>query len=1048
VTAFDPTGPLPAAGVTVLEASAGTGKTYTIAALAARYVAEGMPLDELLAVTFTRAATGELRARIRERLTKTLTALETGTPTDEVDALLLARGDVADQVLNLRLALADFDAATITTTHGFCAEVLGSLGILGDLDPGCAVVEDVDDLRDEVLADLYLRKWRTAAPAIEVADARTVARAAINHPNAPLLPDPGAENRARTRAALATAVRAELEVRKRANNVMTFDDQLERLRAALDEPAVAARLRARFSVVLVDEFQDTDPVQWEVLRRAFVDGAPTAVVLIGDPKQAIYAFRGADVFAYLEAKRAATQIRTLETNWRSDQALIDAHDALLAGRELGDEDIAYASVKACDAHQEPRLTGAPAGAPLRFRVLDRGSPRQELTRMGFAETGSAREFAAQDCANDIARLLGSAARFEGRPVRPGDVAVLVRKTVNAVKVQHWLAERGIPAVLAGAGSVFATPAATDWLRLLEALERPSQTTRARAAVLTAFFGWDGAQVAAADDDAWEDVHGTLHRWARILRGPGVAALLEAITLEHRLAARILGVAGGERLLTDLRHVGQLLHAAARRDALGAPALTSWLRRRVDEGLDDGGDEERTRRLESDDEAVQLLTIHRAKGLEWPVVYVPDLWDAGKPKAKRPAVFHDETGVRRLDVGLEGPDFDAHVEAEALEGRGEDLRLLYVALTRAKAQCVVWWAGAFGAQYAPLTLLVCGRPQTPPDETMRAALEEVAARAPGCVAVELGQGQAAPHYVVDEGEPGLLSVRTWERDIDLLWRRASYSSLTRAAHEAVVASEPEDGGRDDEPPADEEAAAGAAGGPLADMPGGRSVGTAIHRVLEQTDFAAPDLEGALGEALAWWSLDLGDREQVVAGLAAVLRTPLAPLGGVALAGVARTDRLDELEFELPLAGGDQPTGVVRTAALARVLREHGALGAYAERLDELDARVRGFLTGSIDLVVRLADGRWAIADYKTNRLASYGPGALAEEMERQHYGLQALLYAVALHRFLRWRLPGYDPDRDLAGVLYLFVRGMPDAGVWSWRPDGALLDALSEVLDGA
>ena len=263
--------------------------------------------------------------------------------------------------------------------------------------------------------------------------------------------------------------------------------------------------------------------------------------------------------------------------------------------------------------------------------------------------------------------------------------------------------------------------------------------------------------------------------------------------------------------------------------------------------------------------------------------------------------------------------------------------------------------------------------------------------------------------------------------------------------------------------------------LAEMPAGVQVGTFVHRVFEATDFAAPDLDAELGEhvaaTLARRSVDVGDPATTTAGLRAAIETPLGPLlGGRALRDLERSDRLDELIFELPLVGGDQPTGRLTLAAIAGVLRDHlpksDPIHGYAERLDDANLRqsLRGYLTGSIDLVVR-ADDRFAVVDYKTNWLGAPGedltawhhrPAALATEMQHAHYALQALLYTAALHRYLRWRLPGYDPERNLAGVLYLFLRGMvgPDtptvdgtpAGVFAWRPPSALVVALSDVLD--
>jgi exodeoxyribonuclease V beta subunit len=1082
--AFDVCGPLPT-GVTVLEASAGTGKTFTIAALAARYVAEGVPLDQLLLVTFTRMATSELRERVRERLVTAEAALE-GTPRDDDEvARLLATGTPEEvQVRRERLAaaLADFDSATIATTHGFCQEVLGGLGVLGDVESDTTFVEDVTDLREEVVDDLYLRRFaRRGTPQFSRAQAMEIARAAIDNPAAPIEPAGAPDDTiAAMRVRLADAARKELEARKRRTGVMTYDDLLTRLDDTLlgegGEVAVA-RLRARYRVVLVDEFQDTDPVQWRIMRTAFGEGV--TLVLIGDPKQAIYAFRGADVYAYIEAARTAGAEATLEVNRRSDQGLLEAYDALFAGARLGHEGIEYRPVHA--AHTGARLHGAPDPAPLRIRVVPRGDVG--TTQNGYARTDPAREHVARDVAADIVSLLRSGAAIEDEgPVRPGHIAVLVRTNRNAARVRDALEAVDVPAVINGAGSVFGTEPALEWLRLLEAIERPSYPPRARSAALTTILGWTVEEVAAADDDAWEGVHRRLHHWARVLREKGVAALMEAITLEQGLPQRVLAMVDGERRMTDLRHVGELLHAEATSQQMGATALTAWLRQRVLEATTDNNDEERSRRLESDAEAVQVLTMHRSKGLEFPVVHYPDLWEPTwiPRESTTPVVFHDADGVRTIDVGLEGPQWKGHVAQHVDEQRGEDLRLAYVALTRAKHQAVVWWAGSFDSRNSALSRLLFARDgeghvaaagtAVPSDETATARLRELAgvSVAPSRLGPTVSWPGAVPATAV-------LSASSFERTLDWWWRRTSFSDITAGTYEPHVASEPEEPVVDDEsipaaPPVSDDAHASLRAVPslLADMPVGVEIGTLVHRVFESVDFTAPDLSAQLtleiASAQARRRVELGDTDAVVAGLRAAIETPLGP--GIALRDVARTDRLDELNFELPLVGGDDPSGPALTlAAIANVLQAHG--DPYAERLRDprLRESVRGYLTGSIDLVLRLEGERFAVVDYKTNWLAAPGealtawhhrPAALSAEMTHAHYRLQALLYVVALHRYLRWRLRGYSAERNLGGALYLFVRGMTGAdtplvdgapcGVFTWQPSSALVEALSDVLD--
>jgi exodeoxyribonuclease V beta subunit len=1097
VRAFEVTGPLPQ-GVTLLEASAGTGKTFTIAALVARYVAEGLPMDQLMVVTFTRMATGELKDRVRERLVSVAEGLaRPGRAGDDEVLAVLAAGPpetVEERRRRVVRALAAFDSATIETTHGFCLHVLAGLGVAGDLDLGMTLVDDARDLLDDVIDDLYLRRfWRDRRPPpFRRAEAVEIGRQVLANPATRYVPEGLARaNRSppALRRRLADALGAEIERRKRAANLVTFDDLLVRLdRTLADEvrgPAAAARLRAQYKVALVDEFQDTDAIQWEIVRRVFAAPGST-LVLIGDPKQAIYAFRGADVHSYLAAAAVADRRATLSVNWRSDEGLIEAYDALFAGCQLGHPGIAYRPVRAARAEVDP-----PFAAALRVRLIDRRWI--EGTAKGHARLGAARRKVAEDLAAEVVTLLeapGGRADADA-PRRPGDLAALVRTNAHAEMVREALDAAGVPAVTGAAGSVLATPAAAEWRSLLDALERPSSRERAGAVALTPFVGWTASRAARAEEAEWDDLHWRLHQWSATLRQHGVAALYHRVSTAEHLPERVLAQASGERMLTDLGHVAELLHGAAHEEGLGATALAGWLSRRIAEA-DEDGDDERSRRIDSDADAVQVLTIHRAKGLEFPVVLCPYLWDFGVHVPRFP-VFHDPDrgGVRTLDLGgADGPDADVHRTLHIDEERGEDLRLLYVALTRARHRAVVWWAGTWDSRHSPLSRLLFSRRgeaigseghRVPSDEEMRARLDALMVAAPRRLSVEWVR-EVAPRRLAPPGaERPVLEVGAFARHVDLRWRRSSYSAITRGVHEQLVASEPEDDVLFDDDVAEAGLPSGASGPGallgLSAMPGGPRVGTVVHRVLEAVDFAEPDLPGALrrrlDQELAWSPVDVGDRATVAAGLATALRAPLGPLAdGTRLCDVGRRHRLDELAFELPLAGGERPRGAVAVGQLADLLRAHlpatDPLAAYAARLEDptLEGALRGFLTGSLDLVLRLEGPRFIVADYKTNRLGPpdaalstwhYRPEALRAEMFRAHYPLQALFYTVALHRFLRWRLRGYLPARHLAGVLYLFVRGMsgpslesadPDPpGVWSWRPPPALVEAASDLFDG-
>lgn len=1119
---FDLLGALPT-GTALLEASAGTGKTFTVGALVTRYVAEGVAtLDEMLVITFSRAATQELRARVREQLTqaeRTLAQqLATGdaVPANELLAHLVDAdpAELQRRVIRLRDALASFDAATIATTHQFCHVVLRSLGVASESDPTATLVESLDDLVLEVVDDLYLADHgRLASPPAFTRDAAiAIGREAVAQRLVELAPPDPDHPPAAARADFARRVRAEVDRRKQRLGIQSYDDLLSRLADALADPDAPARerMRNRWRIVLVDEFQDTDPVQWQILERAFHRAGPDrALVLIGDPKQAIYGFRGGDVDTYLAAAREADSRHTLGTNRRSDAGLLAGLASLMGGAGLGSPEIVVHPVEAF--HQAARLVGAPSPAPLRIRQLARDDFK---LKDGLVNWFGARQRIANDLAADVAALLASDATWCGEQVRAHHVAVLVADRFQGGMVEEALQKRGVPVVLNGGGDVFLTPAADDWLALLKAVDAPNRAPLVRSAALTCFFGHTAADLVGGGDRLTGEVADLLRDWAILLRTRGVAALME--TLEERgLSERILGCVGGERLLTDLRHLGQLLHERSTRDRLGLTALLEWLR---DERLRVAAGE-RPRRLDSDARAVQIVTIHGSKGLEYPVVYLPYAY-AHYDRDLTTALFHDRSDPTRLrrmiDVAGSGRRWAHSVAAHRSEEAGEELRKLYVALTRAQSQVVLWWAPddgtARGALHRmlfsrlPGSLEVGDEAPVSPDDRARDILTRIEKEYGGAHLEPAIVGRARLAEPPPDRTP--LVARAFDRAIDTEWRRTSYSGLIRVEDDVVATSEPEVPGKDDEPDPEEPAAemsgsqSGAAASeasrhlpdeapgqevadlpsPMADLPAGAGFGSLVHAVLEHADPEAPDLEAELraraGEQLRWWPVD-ATADDLAAAMVPLHRTSLGPLAdGLTLGRIPLRDRLRELDFEIPLAGGDLVRGAsgdeTRLRDLAPVLREHLAtddpMRAYAERLEQPplgDQTLRGYLSGSIDVVLRLPSGRFVVVDYKTNRLGEvgepmtaldYAPARLADAMLHSHYPLQALLYSVVVHRYLRWRLPGYDPATHLGGVLYLYVRGMcgpgtPEVdgvpcGVFSWQPSAALVTALSDLLDGA
>jgi exodeoxyribonuclease V beta subunit len=1161
--------PLPG-GLSAVEASAGTGKTYALTAMAVRgVVLDGVRTEQLLVVTFTRAAAAELRGRIREGLRAASAALGELVATGQVpeglddwlDALCREGGTAPTASEAQRRsraaarALSTLDRATITTIHGFFQASLAQLGLRG-AGADRRLTTDVQRLRRDVVRDRLLtlmaqdpsalRRPGSAGDADTRESPRSVEKRVdelVKHvlaSSARVAPlgassEPVADRTARFVDEVVEELRHRLEV----EGELTFDELVRRLRATLEDAEhgdlAVRQLRARLRLVLVDEMQDTDADQWAIIRRAFLAqpdrlGRPSDVVIVGDPKQSIYRFRGADIDAYLAASEdAGEQRRSLARNWRSSAPLLVALDVLLRGATFGSERIAYHRVEAGTATGS-RVEGT--GAPLEVRWLPRSLPTLALSKDGssiVAPSGDAHVL--DDVAVRVVELLRDgriAATDEAasRPLLPRDIAVLVRKNKEADAVVERLAAVGVPAVQPKGGRVYATVAFEQWRLLLTALARPGDLEAVRALVVSWFVDLPAAVV---DDERTVDelqLHCTA--WRDLLAADGVMALLAALRSDVDVAVAL--ARAGERGLTDLEHLAELTHGAL--GARGAPAAVvlrtlEELALASDRGEDDT-ENPAVRRIGSDGDAVQVMTFHGAKGLEFPVVLLPF---SNRPQSLlQPWVFRSDAGrivdagsalkwVPAVDVagshGSDAPDapdaphasMDRRRAAALVEQVGDEARLLYVALTRARDRCIVWWWPLHRAETTMLARLLFGErddgvlvpdgavPKLAAldDELTARRLADLVASGAGTIDVHrIATSAGAPlrHRADEQGARGPLEVATLERDVHEpdVWRW-SFTGLLRSTPRGGVSDVPQvpEATGEDEPDivgdpevADPAGATGPAGGTgpagatgaLVDLPGGAAFGVLVHEVLEVSDLsAAPEeLHAQLLTELtvrADGAAPTLDVECVAIGLVAALATPLEPLvGGLCLRDIEPADRIPELVFELTVGDTQERIDVATLGtAVASALGPDDAFRAYFATLGARVERSRfaGWLTGVVDLAVRLPDGRFVVADYKTNRLSgadgrsAYDAAAMQAAMVHGEYPLQGLLYLVGLHRMLSRRLADYDPQHHLGGAAFLFLRGMvgPDTplrggvrdGVHLWRPDAAAVLAADEVLRG-
>ncbi|MFH0784591.1 MAG: exodeoxyribonuclease V subunit beta [Pseudomonadota bacterium] len=847
------------------------------------------------------------------------------------------------------------------------------------------------------------------------------------------------------RVELAERLRAEVMRRLERHGNIGFDDLITRLSRALQgERGLALRrlVGARYAIALIDEFQDTDGMQWHIFSSIFGDGEH-ALYLIGDPKQAIYKFRGADIHSYFLARKSAQQLLTLEKNYRSHPFLVGEVNRLFGSRispfYFPPEILDYRPVVAGKSESDADLRRENESlAGMVYCTL----AENEDDSAGRWSSGKASNRFIVFTVAEIAKLLDPLSPVtlcseEERLLAPHDIAVLVRSHRQAEAYRQALTEAGIPAVVGSRDSVFRTGECRDLLLLLQAIATPGDLVKLRTALTIPWFGFTGNDLY----DLFHDEERFNHLYRRFLeyhqrwREQGLLAMMSRLLVGEEVMVTLASGKLAERAIANISHLLELIQEEESSENLGMSQVVQWLLRMT---LDDSGTENTELLLESDEEAVRIVTMHGAKGLEYPVVFCPFLWYRSDSLSSEKYQISGHDDDHRLVVDLGSARFSERREKAVGEQMAEDLRLLYVAVTRAKIRCYIMWADvkahspvadSFNSALGYLLFSEGALPCHEQQQTFQTLMQDHPLQ---LVTIE---GDEPPPAARVKGRPQeLCPLMPSTRSLYTDWQMSSYSALAMLSEYAeeieITASS---GGRTI---------------PMPGLPAGASFGNVVHDILDELSFAAlarRDKENLLPLQQKCLRYGVGaDPAEVGRLLQQVVTTPLLPAAcsdNFSLAMLDEDKCLKEMGFCFHL-------GLLTTKRINTILAGEPTFVPLGHKT------MRGYLTGFIDLICEFA-GKYYVLDYKTNFLGDalddYHPGKLPAAMQAHNYGLQYWIYTLVLHRHLQNLFDDYCYQDHFGGVMYLYVRGMtPDiagSGVFAALPDYDKLVALGQAVGG-
>ncbi|MGD8667673.1 MAG: exodeoxyribonuclease V subunit beta [Desulfobacterales bacterium] len=870
-----------------------------------------------------------------------------------------------------------------------------------------------------------------------------------------------------------TAAPAELRAQKARKNIQFFDDLLILVKQALVSKSgnpLANAVRQKYRAALVDEFQDTDSVQYDIFSRLF-SNPDNLLFMIGDPKQAIYSFRGADIFSYLKAARDAQTKFTLTENWRSEPHLIEAINTLFSNL---DRPFLFSDILFEPARAGKNLTGKPPKGitPMTIWYLD---SRSYSDKEKPVTKTTATRLLAEAVAEEIYRLVSS----ESNSWQPGDMAVLVRTNRQARLVNRSLSVRGLPSVLYSTGNIFDSREAMEIEKILLSISAPNNPGLLKAALAMDMMGARGEDLLVADleVDLWEDLLIRIREYARLWQRSGFMQMFRALMNREHIRQRLLSYTDGERRLTNVLHLAEIIHQESTRRNLGMNGVLKWLAEQRDPQTPHS--EEHQLRLESDAHAVNIVTIHKSKGLEYPVVFCPYGWEGSFIKDAeiifhKPATSADE---QHLMMDLGSDSHATHLIHAQNELLAENIRLLYVALTRAKSKIYLAWGRINTAESSALAYLLHTESATQADrqpadrvaEVKRqvkaksdaerlADLSMLAQKSEGSIEVVSLPEPSDRHFGTQSAPAETLRCRHFSGSIDTGWRVSSYSALVSRQTADIDLPDRDALGElvrylaDADADIDYPDSAGCDS--IFAFPKGSRAGNFFHDIFEQLDYTA-DLPIAASEtiqhALQAYGFDSAWHHIVAQTITNVLQVPLTPeLPELTLSAIHFDQRINEMEFYFPLK-------TIRPSTLQDVFKRHGhdAEGRnFPVQMEKLIFDpVGGFLKGYVDLVFQYQD-RIFLVDWKSNYLGptldSYRRDALGDVMCAHFYILQYHLYVLGLCQYLRFKNSAFRYEGGFGGAVYVFLRGIdqrcsPEFGIYFDRPELTLINALGESL---